>query len=462
MALAGAAQGFGDSIVEQARAKREEALRAAEREQDRAWQTEDRDLGYSERRAAVQRGFDRDDASMGRAAGAMEGLYGTDLLGLIDTHEGGANYDTLFGHSQNGGKFDGVRISEMTLDELAEFSNPSGEYGQWVGANNPDNSRVATPMGRYQIVGTTMRAVAREMGLPGDTVFTPDVQDSMARHLADKRIARGGNDPAALRREMRAEWDGFKNVSDAALDQAIAQYRAGGNAFAAAVDPSVPADVRQGLGAALTGSSADSPAPVSGEDGQSVTPEREFRPLPTTVDGQLRRDNRLRYGARGEVPDGFDEGDIDEGLLEAVKMEMERLTNEEGMSVDQARESAMSRLMFNTEETRSARDGLFGTGIGARDAETRNGAFTGFSPFGGSDAPAAPVNQPDPAMPPEPPAPPPAPPAPPPRTGLGADPALDTPIPAPRDTASRVVGQLYVSPTGTVARWTGEGWEVVQ
>lgn len=150
------------------------------------------------------------------------------LLGLIDRTEGGGNYSTLFGHSQNGGRFSGVDVSKMTLAQLSDFASPSGEYGQWVKGKV---GRVATPMGRYQIVGTTLRGAAKEMGLSPDTVFTPQTQTAIAEHLARRRLATAKS-PAAKRIAMRAEWEGFKHVPDSQLDQAIAQFEAGGGSFA--------------------------------------------------------------------------------------------------------------------------------------------------------------------------------------------------------------------------------------
>lgn len=147
-----------------------------------------------------------------------------DLFSLIDRTEGGGRYDTLFGHSQNGGRFDGVDVSKMTIGELGAFASPSGEYGQWVKGKV---GRVATPMGRHQIVGTTLRAAASEMGLSPDTVFSPTTQNAMAAHLARKRLA-GAKSPTAKRSALRAEWEGFKHVSDADLDAAIAKFEAGG------------------------------------------------------------------------------------------------------------------------------------------------------------------------------------------------------------------------------------------
>ena len=43
------------------------------------------------------------------------------------------SYDTLFNNSQVQGKpFEGTNVSQMTLDQLYQFSDPKGPYGQYV------------------------------------------------------------------------------------------------------------------------------------------------------------------------------------------------------------------------------------------------------------------------------------------------------------------------------------------
>lgn len=141
------------------------------------------------------------------------------LMSLMDKHEGGGNYDTLYKHSQREGKdFGGTRVSQMTLGELSNFSK--GAYANW---SKRELGYVATPMGRYQIVGTTLRRVQKAMGLSDDTVFTPAVQDAMFHYLANEALE-GKQTPAAKRKAMRAVWEGFKHVSDTQLDVAIAEF----------------------------------------------------------------------------------------------------------------------------------------------------------------------------------------------------------------------------------------------
>lgn len=150
---------------------------------------------------------------------------------LIDEHEGAGNVDTLFGHSQrDGGRFAGVRPSQMTVAEVLAFQDPSGDYGQWVKRRLGEmghEPRVATPAGRYQIVGTTLRNATNQLGIDPSTPFDAATQRQIAGHLASRRLA-GLSDPAAKRAAMRAEWEGFKHVSNADLDAAIAHYEATG------------------------------------------------------------------------------------------------------------------------------------------------------------------------------------------------------------------------------------------
>jgi hypothetical protein len=76
-------------------------------------------------------------------------------------------------------------------------------------------------------VGTTLRGASKEMGLSPDTKFTPQTQDAIASHLAQRRLS-SAKSPAAKRAALRAEWEGFKNVGDDELDAAIARFEANG------------------------------------------------------------------------------------------------------------------------------------------------------------------------------------------------------------------------------------------
>jgi len=136
-------------------------------------------------------------------------------------------YDTLFGNYEVGNTpFRGTKVSTMTLGQLYEFSNPSGQYGQYVKPRLPETTeafktgQTSTPMGKYQIVGTTLRSAAKQMGLSDDTVFNKKTQDEMFLFLAKDAVSRGKTS-SQKRKNLRKVWEGFKYVDDATLDKVI-------------------------------------------------------------------------------------------------------------------------------------------------------------------------------------------------------------------------------------------------
>ena len=160
----------------------------------------------------------------------VAGETGTDranigpMLDLIDKTEGGGDYKTLYLHSQRpGGKYAGMDVTQMTLADLIEFGKPGGEYAMWTKQHHGGSSNRATPMGRFQIIGTTMADAAKNLGIPLDALFTEEVQNAMFHFLAKRRL-QGKTTMAAKRAALRAEWEGFKHVDDPELDAAIAVF----------------------------------------------------------------------------------------------------------------------------------------------------------------------------------------------------------------------------------------------
>lgn len=99
--------------------------------------------------------------------------------------ESGGDYDALFGFSNRpGGPFEDVRLTDMTVGEAAAFSDPSGPYAQWV---KDQIGHVATPMGAYQVVGTTLRAAMDGLGLTGNEPMTPEVQDQIGQWIYENQ-----------------------------------------------------------------------------------------------------------------------------------------------------------------------------------------------------------------------------------------------------------------------------------
>lgn len=162
------------------------------------------------------------------------------FLPFVDRTEGGGRYDTLFAHAQRTDTpLRGVDITGKTIDELRQFSGPQGPYGQW---SRQKLGYRATPMGRFQFVGTTMAEVADRMGLSGDTLFTPEVQNAMFENEVSRVLSSARSRPAQ-RQALRGVWEGFKNASDAELDRAIEQFQTGApveGAFQTASSRNVP------------------------------------------------------------------------------------------------------------------------------------------------------------------------------------------------------------------------------
>lgn len=147
--------------------------------------------------------------------------YPDSLVGLVDRTEGGGEYDTLFNFAnREGGAFQGVDVSRMTIGDLIDFSSSSGQYGAWT---QQQLGKLATPMGRYQYVGTTLAERAEKMGLSPDTVFTPEVQDQIFKHHVSELLS-GRDSMAGKRAVLRNTWEGFQHVSDADLDRAIVNF----------------------------------------------------------------------------------------------------------------------------------------------------------------------------------------------------------------------------------------------
>ena len=95
----------------------------------------------------------------------------------IDIGEAGGDYGALLGFTNRPGrKFDDVDITSMTINELLDFADGDGPYAAY---SKKKVGRVATPMGRYQIVGKTLRGLKNKLGLTGDEQFTPEMQDKL-------------------------------------------------------------------------------------------------------------------------------------------------------------------------------------------------------------------------------------------------------------------------------------------
>jgi len=142
------------------------------------------------------------------------------------------NYNTLYGNfetDENSPVFD-YKVTEKTLGELVEFSKPSNAYGKYVKPRLGKNTEArrkgltSTPMGKYQIVGTTLRGLIKDMRLPDNLVFNKETQDAMFLFLA-KQAMQGKDTPAQKRSALKETWEGFRNksVTEEQLNEMISE-----------------------------------------------------------------------------------------------------------------------------------------------------------------------------------------------------------------------------------------------
>lgn len=130
--------------------------------------------------------------------------------------ESGGDWDALFAYSNRpGGPFEDVKLTEMTVDEALAFSDPSGPYGQWVARNRPDpENGVATPMGAYQIVHTTLAAAKEGLGLTGDEIMTPELQEKLGQWI--------------YLEQGTGAWQGYRGPRDGYTARGPGRYTGGG------------------------------------------------------------------------------------------------------------------------------------------------------------------------------------------------------------------------------------------
>jgi len=106
--------------------------------------------------------------------------------------ESGGDYNALFGYQNRpGGKFEGVQVSEMSIADILDFTNPSGAYGQYVKSARPDPEMgVATPVGAYQVVGTTLRDAVKALDIDPSQKFNKATQDRIGKYIFETQGAK--------------------------------------------------------------------------------------------------------------------------------------------------------------------------------------------------------------------------------------------------------------------------------
>lgn len=106
--------------------------------------------------------------------------------------ESGGDYNALFGYQNRpGGSFSDVKVSEMSIADILDFTNPRGAYGQFVANTRPDPEMgVATPVGAYQVVGSTLRDAVKKLGIDPSQKFDKATQDRIGKYIFETQGAK--------------------------------------------------------------------------------------------------------------------------------------------------------------------------------------------------------------------------------------------------------------------------------
>ena len=160
-------------------------------------------------------GDDKDDSDQDRASkynnllalenefAPGEGGYSlVDLKERVSRAEGTSDaggYKRLLGGQET--KNFKIDPTKMTVQEILDFQNKRGEgtyaeYSQGINKNlgklNDDGTGViSTPVGKYQIVGSTLKGLIREKVLDPDELFDENAQERAGTHLITEDLAGG-------------------------------------------------------------------------------------------------------------------------------------------------------------------------------------------------------------------------------------------------------------------------------
>lgn len=185
------------------------------------------DRDYQNRKADIERNINKTTQQRKSLLQKDTG----DTIGVtnkLTMAESSNNPDALWKQSQRN-EFKDFKATESTIDEVLNFVRIDGPYAKWSKGQSNKNE-IHTPVGKYQFVGATLRDIKarggfEDIGITGDTLFTPEVQDQIFVWYMNDTIKTAGKDAssAKVRDMIRKRWEGAtqKNISDEELDELI-------------------------------------------------------------------------------------------------------------------------------------------------------------------------------------------------------------------------------------------------
>lgn len=100
------------------------------------------------------------------------------------------NPNELWGDAEKQDAFKNIKVSEMTLQEVMDFTEHGGAYSNYVKSTNIVNGKptASTPVGKYQFVGTTLKDLVKDLRLDPNLKFDEKMQNYLAVTYAKKRF----------------------------------------------------------------------------------------------------------------------------------------------------------------------------------------------------------------------------------------------------------------------------------
>lgn len=112
-------------------------------------------------------------------------VYDPRIRAGIFAGESGGDYNALFGYQNRpDGRFSDINLTSMPISDVLAFTDPSGPYAQYV---KGQVGRVATPVGAYQVVGSTLRDAVNALGIDPNTPFSPATQDRIGQWILENQ-----------------------------------------------------------------------------------------------------------------------------------------------------------------------------------------------------------------------------------------------------------------------------------
>lgn len=127
-----------------------------------------------------------------------------DFIGSVETGKSGhESYGVIYGHKQ--GKLS-KPLTEMTVAEV------QAAQGTW------SKNHGSSAAGRYQFMRATLKGLIAELGIPGSSKFTADLQDKLGYELLKRRgyiaFSSGSLPPRKFGNNLAMEWASLPVLQD--------------------------------------------------------------------------------------------------------------------------------------------------------------------------------------------------------------------------------------------------------